>query len=87
MPCGTGKSLMSFWIAKKMNAKKIIIAVPSLALISQTLKVWTTEYTLHNIYPEWLCVCSDETVSKDQDEFISSTHDLGIIEEVHFAYR
>lgn len=78
MPCGTGKSLLGFWIAKELNSKRIIVAVPSLALISQTLKVWTTEYLINNIYPDWLCVCSDQTVTKDQDEFISFTHDLGI---------
>ena len=78
MPCGTGKSLMGFWVAKQLGSKKIIVAVPSLALISQTLKIWTTEFVINNIYPEWLCVCSDQTVSKEQDEFISFTHDLGI---------
>lgn len=78
MPCGTGKSLMGFWVAKQLGSKKIIVAVPSLALISQTLKVWTTEFIVNNIYPDWLCVCSDQTVTKDQDEFISFTHDLGI---------
>jgi predicted helicase len=44
MPCGTGKSLAAFWIARKLNAKSILIAVPSLALLQQTLKVWTREY-------------------------------------------
>ncbi len=78
MPCGTGKSLMSFWIAKELNVKKIIVAVPSLSLVSQTLKVWTTEFIINGIYPEWICVCSDQTVSKNQDEFISFAHDLGI---------
>ena len=33
MPCGTGKSLAAFWIARKLNAKSILIAVPSLALL------------------------------------------------------
>ena len=38
MPCGTGKSLTAFWIAEKMKPKSILIAVPSLALLQQTLK-------------------------------------------------
>jgi predicted helicase len=42
MPCGTGKSLTAFWIAEKLDAKRILVAVPSLALIRQTLRVWCT---------------------------------------------
>ena len=78
MPCGTGKSLAAFWITKRMNAKKILIAVPSLALLQQTLKVWTREFLIHDIKPDWLCVCSDESVKEDQDDFVSYTYDLGI---------
>ena len=78
MPCGTGKSLAAFWITKRMNAKKILIAVPSLALLQQTLKVWTREFLIYNIKPDWLCVCSDESVKEDQDDFVSYTYDLGI---------
>ena len=43
MPCGTGKSLAAFWIAEKLKSKNILIAVPSLALICQTLEIWTKE--------------------------------------------
>jgi superfamily II DNA or RNA helicase len=78
MPCGTGKSLAAFWIARKLNAKSILIAVPSLALLQQTLKVWTREYLIAGIRPDWLCVCSDQTVSDDQDDFVSNIYDLGI---------
>ena len=78
MPCGTGKSLAAFWIARKLNAKSILIAVPSLALLQQTLKVWTKEYLIAGIRPDWLCVCSDQTVSDDQDDFVSNIYDLGI---------
>ena len=78
MPCGTGKSLTAFWIAKQMKAKTVLIAVPSLALLQQTLKVWTREYLIHGVQPEWLCVCSDDTVKEEQDDFVSYTYDLGI---------
>jgi superfamily II DNA or RNA helicase len=30
------------------------------------------------IRPDWLCVCSDQTVSDDQDDFVSNIYDLGI---------
>jgi predicted helicase len=78
MPCGTGKSLAAFWIANEMKAKHVLIAVPSLALLQQTLKVWTREFLINNIQPDWLCVCSDDTVKEDQDSFVSYTYDLGI---------
>ena len=78
MPCGTGKSLTAFWIARQLNAKSILIAVPSLALLQQTLKVWTREYLIAGIRPDWLCVCSDQTVSDDQDDFVSNIYEMGI---------
>ena len=78
MPCGTGKSLTAFWIANELKAKSILIAVPSLALLQQTLKVWTREYLIAGIKPDWLCVCSDQTVSDDQDDFVSNIYELGI---------
>jgi len=78
MPCGTGKSLTAFWIAKKMGVKSILIAVPSLALLQQTLKVWTREFLINGIEPEWFCVCSDGTVKDEQDDYVTDTADLGI---------
>ena len=78
MPCGTGKSLTAFWIASELKAKSVLIAVPSLALLQQTLKVWTREYLIAGIKPDWLCVCSDQTVSDDQDDFVSNIYELGI---------
>ena len=78
MPCGTGKSLTAFWIAKQMGVKSILVAVPSLALLQQTLKVWTREFLINGIEPEWFCVCSDGTVKDEQDDYVTDTADLGI---------
>jgi len=79
MACGSGKSLTAYWIAQKLQSKTILIAVPSLALIKQTLEVWTRESVANNIDINWLAVCSDDTVSQiDDDIFTSSTKDLGI---------
>jgi superfamily II DNA or RNA helicase len=79
MACGSGKSLTAYWIANKLNAQNIIIAVPSLALIKQTLEVWTRESIANNIDINWLAVCSDDTVSElENDVIISTTKDLGI---------
>jgi len=35
LPCGTGKTLISLWIAKQINANKIIIGVPNIQLLMQ----------------------------------------------------
>lgn len=81
MPCGTGKSLTAFWIATALDAKSVIIAVPSLSLIKQSLEDWTTEFVARNEdpRPQWLVICSDESTSKiDKDEFVSDAHSLGI---------
>jgi predicted helicase len=79
MPCGTGKSLTAYWIAEALRAKTILIAVPSLALIRQSLADWTREFLAHKIEPDWLCVCSDETVGNlERDEFVGEVYDLGL---------
>lgn len=81
MPCGTGKSLAAFWIANAIKAKSIIVAVPSLSLIKQSLEDWTREFIAQNEdpRPEWLVICSDESTAKlDKDEFVSEAYSLGI---------
>ena len=47
-------------------------------LLQQTLKVWTREYLIAGIRTDWLCVCRDQAVSDDQDDFVSNIYDLGI---------
>ena len=78
-PCGSGKSLTGFWIADKLNAKKILVAVPSLALIRQTLQVWTRESVARKRDVHWIAVCSDESVGDfERDDIAVLTQDLGI---------
>src|SRR4051812_16414641 len=79
MPCGTGKSLTAFWIAEALEAKNILVAVPSLALIRQSLEDWTREFLARGHRPDWLCVCSDESVGAiETDSFVAESYDLGI---------
>jgi superfamily II DNA or RNA helicase len=79
MPCASGKSLTGFWIADELEAKTVLVAVPSLALIQQTLPIWLREFTArgHADGLRWLCVCSDETVEEGTDSIIIHTQDLG----------
>lgn len=79
MPCATGKSLTAYFIAQKLKAQKIVIAVPSLSLIKQTLKDWMYESMARKQDVEWICVCSDESAGKvEQDDAVVFTQDLGV---------
>jgi superfamily II DNA or RNA helicase len=81
MPCGTGKSLTAYWIAEALNANLVVVAVPSLSLIAQTIPVWLREYTAQKKDGDlrWLCVCSDQSVTEGEaDAPISRTQDLGV---------
>ena len=80
MPCGTGKSLTAYWIAQSLKAKTIVVAVPSLALVRQSLADWTAEYLAEGIKPEWMAVCSDQTVgsTKDADSTVATVYEMGI---------
>ena len=67
MACGTGKTLVALWVAEAMPLRRVIVFVPSLALLSQTLKEWSRWTSWGSNY-QYLCVCSDPTVSKGIDE-------------------
>jgi superfamily II DNA or RNA helicase len=73
MACGTGKTLTALWITEALKPKTTLVLVPSLSLLSQTLSEWAKNTTT-----EWdyLCVCSDETVNKQDDAPISTTDEL-----------
>ena len=81
MPCASGKSLTAYWIARQLNAKSVIVAVPSLSLIKQTVKDWTREYTADKSEPDWICICSDKSAGKlddENDDFVKDIYDLGL---------
>lgn len=78
-PCASGKTLTAYWLARRLGAKYIVVAVPSLALINQTLTTWLAEAVADGVRPDWLCVCSDESAGKpDRDELLVHVHDLGV---------
>jgi predicted helicase len=79
MPCGTGKSLAAYWIGRRLSAQRILVAVPSLALIRQTLKVWLRETMANKQGLEWICVCSDESAGRiERDDLSVLKQDLGV---------
>ena len=66
MACGTGKTLVALWAVEQLKPKTVLVLVPSLTLLQQTLDEWSR----HNNWGKdftYLCVCSDPTVaSKDE---------------------
>jgi len=42
MACGTGKTLVALWTAERMAVKNILVLVPSLPLLRQILREWTS---------------------------------------------
>ena len=78
MACGTGKTITSLKIAEKQTDNKgtILFLVPSIALIGQTLKEWTSQAD-EPINP--ICICSDPEITKKRtkdDQDLTSTIDL-----------
>lgn len=63
MACGTGKTFNSLRIAENETNGKgtILFLVPSIALLGQTLREWTT-FSKEQINP--ICICSDPEISK-----------------------
>ncbi|MBY0110242.1 MAG: Helicase associated domain protein [Candidatus Babeliaceae bacterium] len=75
MACGTGKTLVALKSAEKLQAKTILVLLPSLALIRQTLHDWARDHGWDKFH--FLCVCSDQTVTNnDQAETLLSQRDL-----------
>lgn len=75
--CGTGKTLTSLWIVEAMKAETVLFLAPSISLVKQTLEAWADQA---KIPFEFLCVCSDNTVSTNiiDDELDISITQLGV---------
>ena len=74
MACGTGKTLIALWLAEQLECRQILVLVPSLALMRQTLHEWLKETSADRI--SYRCICSDPTVSKDLDGLSVHQSDL-----------
>ena len=73
MACGTGKTFTALKLAEVMTKSdgQVLFLVPSISLLSQTLREWTaeTDAVLHAF-----AVCSDSKVGKHSEDI--SRHDL-----------
>ncbi len=78
MACGTGKTLTSLWIKERLKAERTLVLLPSLSLLSQTLREWTSAASDPF---DWICVCSDKSVAKKdkvEDDWIASSSEIGV---------
>jgi superfamily II DNA or RNA helicase len=62
MASGTGKTLVSLWAVEALKPKTVLVLLPSLTLLQQTLDEWSRHNNLGNDFT-YLCVCSDPTVT------------------------
>jgi predicted helicase len=74
MACGTGKTLVALWAVERMRAARVLVLVPSLALLRQILHEWLHETNLSSL--AYLCVCSDLTVKEGLDSIDTKQSDL-----------
>ena len=74
MACGTGKTFTTLWIKEKLNARKVLVLLPSLSLLAQTLREWT--FAAEQPF-DVLCICSDQSVGKrESDEIVTSVGEV-----------
>jgi predicted helicase len=67
MACGTGKTYTSLSIAQKLAkpGQYVLFLVPSIALLSQSLRAWTADA---NVSLRCFAVCSDSKASRDEED-------------------
>ena len=65
MACGTGKTFTTLWIKEALKAHTTLVLLPSLSLLSQTMREWAwagnTDFDILN-------VCSDKSVGKKTED-------------------
>jgi superfamily II DNA or RNA helicase len=76
LPCGTGKTLAAMWVAEKIGGSRILVMVPSLALMSQTLREWAVNTSIKPFH--YLCLCSDPTVDLGNDSPIEHLYEMDV---------
>jgi len=77
LACGTGKTLLTLWVAEKLGSKTVLVLLPSLALLRQTLHEWLRYTSIPSL--AYYCICSDATVAKDADSISTEQHDLDFV--------
>lgn len=68
MACGTGKTLVGRWYAQSSEANRILVLLPSLGLVAQTLREWRRANRGSSWRFNALVVCSDPTTAEGAAE-------------------
>ena len=58
--CGTGKTLMTHWVARDLGAERILVLLPSLALVRQFRTEWAEAANREGWNPTIYAVCSEK---------------------------
>jgi superfamily II DNA or RNA helicase len=75
MACGTGKTFAALWVAEALKPQTVLVLVPSIALLSQTLKAWSRATSWGERFT-YMAVCSDDTVGQQEDDLVLRASDL-----------
>jgi superfamily II DNA or RNA helicase/DNA-binding MarR family transcriptional regulator len=76
MACGTGKTLVALWAVEQAKPKTVLVLLPSLSLVQQTVREWGKHHGWGSRF-SFICVCSDATVANDVDVLELDTSDVG----------
>ena len=76
MACGTGKTLVALWATEQAKPRTVLVLLPSLMLLQQTLREWS-QHTSWGSRFSYLCVCSDKTVGLRGDSINMDKSDVG----------
>ena len=79
MACGTGKTFTTLWIKEALKAQSTLVLLPSLSLLSQTMREWAwagnTDFQILN-------VCSDQSVGKKSEDMDPSSAPFPVTSDV-----
>ena len=76
MACGTGKTLVALSATEQAKPKTVLVLLPSLMLLQQTLREWSLHTSWGSRF-SYLCVCSDKTVGLRNDSINIDKTDVG----------
>jgi predicted helicase len=74
MACGTGKTRLGPGLSLVCNKRTVIVYVPSLLLIRQTIPQWKSAPFVNGL--RIMCVCSDHSCETDTDEMTFGPEDM-----------
>ena len=75
MPCGSGKTLVGLWASERLKSQSVLVLVPSISLMKQTIGEWSAN---SNEPMTYLAVCSDSQVTAEEksDSIVSAASEV-----------